>query len=350
MQWHSAWAFLLLVLLPPLGWWLWRRSRPAALRFSDTRLLAADSPSWRVRSRGVLVAARLICLGLLIVALARPRQGTALESIQTDAVAMEIVVDRSSSMAERMAYEGQVLNRLEVVQRVGAEFLLGDGDDLAGRTGDLIGLVQFARYADTACPLVTNPQIVADFLRDTTIVQLDSEDGTAIGAGIQLAAARLQHAEQELQERNARLLAAAGDEDTEPELTIKSKVIVLLTDGQENVGQVDPVEAAQMAADWGIRIYTIGIGSPQRGFFAPRGPDERLLKAIAHRTGGFYGLATDGDTLRRIYEQIDALEKSEIKSVQYMDYAERFGPWALAGLGVLLAEIIAGTTIWRKIP
>ena len=350
MEWHSAWVLLSLLVLPLLGWWLWRRPRTAALRFSDTRLLATGPLSWRARSRGVLAAARLVCLALLIVALARPRKGTALETINTEAVAMEIVVDHSSSMAEQMQYEDQALNRLQVVQRVGAEFLLGNNDDLKGRPGDLIGLVQFARYADTLCPLVTNHSLVADFLRDTDIVQLRSEDGTAIGAGIQLAAARLQRAEQQIRQNNARLMAVADEDTTDPELTIKSKVIILLTDGRETVGRVDPLAAAAMAADWGIRIYTIGIGAPQRSFFGVQGPDERLLKAIAQKTGGFYGLATDGQTLRNIYEKIDELEKTEIKSVRYVDYAERFGPWALVGLAVLLAEIAAGTTIWRKIP
>jgi len=350
MQWHSPWALALLVMLPILGWW-WRcRPGRATLRFSDTRLLEVAAPSWRVRSRGVLRVARLVGLALLIVALARPRKGTALETIHTDAVAMEIVVDHSSSMGERMVYGNQVTSRLAVVQQVAREFLLGNGGDLPGRTGDVIGLVQFARYADTMCPLVTNPQIVADFLAETQIVQLRSEDGTAIGAGIQLAAARLQQAERELQEHNARLLAAGGDEETEPEMTIKSKVIVLLTDGRENVGQVDPLDAAQMAADWGIRIYTIGIGSPRRGFFDMQGPDERLLRTIADRTGGFYGLATDGRTLRQIYEKIDAQEKSDIKSVQYTDYAERFGPWALAAAALLLFEVAGAATVWRTVP
>jgi Ca-activated chloride channel homolog len=132
-------------------------------------------------------------------------------------------------------------------------------------------------------------------------------------------------------------------------------VIVLLTDGINNAGEHPPLEAAKLAAEWGIKIYTIGIGSEtsrRGGVFAMMAPslDEGLLKQIANLTGGFYGRADNAEQLEEIYRKIDALEKSEIKSVEYTDYAEQFAPWARAALGLLLLEIAAAATVFRKIP
>jgi Ca-activated chloride channel family protein len=146
-----------------------------------------------------------------------------------------------------------------------------------------------------------------------------------------------------------------------PDFKIKSKAIILLTDGRNNTGQYTPMQAAEMAKKWGIKIYTVGIGSGQAfttvqtmmGTFkmpVEQDLDEPLLKAIALATGGFYGRADDADALHEIMKKIDQLEKTEVKAVQYTQYAEKFGPWTLAALVVLLCEIIAGCTIFRKIP
>ena len=159
-------------------------------------------------------------------------------------------------------------------------------------------------------------------------------------------------------------LASAGEGISDAEesgFKIKSKAIILLTDGINNAGQYDPLEAAELAKKWGIKIYTIGIGSSQafttrdllgRTFRVPVGQDldERLLKRIAQNTGGFYGRADDAEALRTIVERIDELEKTEVKSVQYTQFAERFGPWTLAALLILGAEMLAGCTVFRKIP
>jgi Ca-activated chloride channel family protein len=297
---------------------------------------------------------RLACIALLIIAMARPRKGTKIENLSTEGVAMMITVDHSSSMGEKMSYRGRSVNRLEVVKAVVADFIKGDGD-YKGRIGDMVGLVTYARYADTQCPLVRGNTIIVDFLKATQLVQTREEDGTAIGDGLALATARLQKAEEQIQQDNKPLVSGEQAGQEKPDFTIKSKVIVLLTDGLNNAGQYHPLEVAKMAAEWGIKIYTIGIGSgrPQRrGFFDMTGPelDERLLKNIAETTGGFYARADSAEQLRDIYKKIDELEKTEVKSIEYVDYAEQFGPWARATLLLLVLEMLAATTVLRKIP
>jgi len=310
-----------------------------------------------------LLIARLSCIALLIVALARPRKGTVLSEISTESVAIEVVADRSGSMQTEMDYYGQKLNRLEVVKKVLSDFIEGNKKELPGRNDDLVGLVTFARYADTICPLVLSHNVLLEFLKNTELVRLRTEDGTAIGDAIALAAARLKEAEDELQQRKAQLIQAGEKNlvDQDGSFKIKSKVIILLTDGVNNAGQRDPLQAADLARDWGIKIYTIGIGSSQAyttiqtplgSYKMPTGQnlDERLLKAIAEKTGGFYGRADSAKTLEKIVEKIDELEKTEVKSIQYTQYAELFGPWTLAALLILASEMLASCTIFRKIP
>lgn len=363
MQLYSPWALLLFLVLPVVAYLMLRTRRGAAVKFSSLGNIRGGYLSWRLRFRPALFAARLMAVGLLIVALARPRKGTVLQEVSTEGVAMEVVVDRSGSMQAEMDYKGRQLDRLEVVKEVLSDFIKGDGKNFEGRRGDLIGLVTFARYADTACPMVSTYGVLLEFLKATQIVTLKSEDGTAIGDAIGLAAARLKKAEEELRQRRAKLgLGGKGDTNKDNAgFRIKSKAIVLLTDGQNNAGQYAPLEAAQLAKQWGIKIYTIGIGSgqsfmtvqtPLGAYKMPVGQDldERLLTAIAERTGGFYSRADDAAALQKIIEKIDELEKTEVKSVQYTQYAEQFGSWTLVALAVLGFEMLAGATIFRKIP
>jgi Ca-activated chloride channel homolog len=361
MQLYSPWALLLLLFLPVLGWMMLRKKRTAAVTFSSLNAVRDCPVSWRVRLRPLLVIARLVCLALLIIALARPRKGTVLSEISTEGVAIEIVVDRSGSMSTEMDYYGQKLNRIETLKKVLADFIMGK-EGLAGRNGDLLGLITFARYPDTVCPLVLSHNVLLEFMKNTDVVRLRSEDGTAIGDAVALAAARLKTAEQEIQQRNKKLNKAGFASMAEnADFKIKSKAIILLTDGQNNTGQYTPMQAAEMAKKWGIKIYTIGIGSRQAfatvhtmmgDFKVPveNDLDESLLKAIAETTGGFYGRADDAESMHKIIEKIDQLEKTEVKSVQYTQYAEKFGPWTLAAMVVLLCEMLAGCTIFRKIP
>jgi Ca-activated chloride channel homolog len=363
MQFYSKWILLLLLLIPAIVYFNYRRKRHAALKFSSLRDMRNCPVSLRQRLRPLLSVARYVCIALLIIALARPRKGTVLSEISAEGVAMEIVADHSGSMQTEMDYYGQTLNRFEVVKRVLSDFISGDKKGLAGRDSDLIGLVTFARFADTICPMVLSHNVLLEFMKKTEIVKIQAEDGTAIGDGISLAAARLQKAEEEFQQRRKKL-SEAGEKISNNDdsiFKIKSKVIILLTDGINNTGKYDPMAAADMARQWGIKIYTIGIGSaeaystvqtPIGTFKMPSGQslDENLLKNIAEKTGGFYGRADDAQSLRKIVEKIDELEKTEVKSIQFTQYAEFFSPWTLTALLILTLEILAGCTIFRKIP
>ena len=360
---HWPWALLLLLALPMPVYMMLRRPRQATVRFASLVDMRHCGVSWRSRLRVLLVAGRVLCLGLLVAGLARPRKGIELSQISTEGVAIEAVVDRSGSMRAEMDYAGLKLNRLEVVKRVLTDFVKGDKRGLPGRTSDLIGLVTFARYADTVCPLVLSHNVLTEFLDKTEIVRVQNEDGTAIGDAIALAAARLRKAEEEIQRRNVRLGFAGQGQggQRDPSFTIKSKAIILLTDGRNNTGDYSPLEAAELAKKWGIKIYTIGIGSAQsymkvqgllRELLIPTGDDldEELLKDIATQTGGFYRRADDADALRAIVGEIDKMEKSEVKSDPYVRYAERFGWFAWPALCVLAFEILAGCTFLRKVP
>jgi Ca-activated chloride channel family protein len=363
MQLYSPWALILLLVLPVMAYLMLRRKGTAAVRFPSLVDMKNCMISWRIRFRPLLTIARLLCVALLIIALARPRKGTVLSEISTEGVAIEAVVDHSGSMQTEMDYYGDNLNRLEVVKRVLSDFIEGDKKDLKGRSSDLIGLITFARYADTICPLVHSHNVLTEFLKKTEIVKIRSEDGTAIGDAIALGAARLQKAEEEIKLRRQQLISSGENisDSDQSGFKIKSKVMILLTDGINNAGQYDPLEAAELAKKWGIKIYTIGIGSgqayatiqtPLGNYKMPTGQqlDERLLEAIAEQTGGFYGRADDAKTLRGIVEKIDELEKTEVKSVQYTQFAEHFGPWTLAALLILAVEMLASCTIFRKIP
>ena len=363
MELYSPIVLLLFLLLPVLAYLAWRKKSQATVKFSSLRDVRQCPVSLRQRLRPLLNIARIVCIALLIAALARPRKGTVLSEISTEGVAIEIVADHSTSMQTEMDYFGQNLNRFEVVKRVLSDFVAGDKKGLTGRSSDLIGLVTFARYADTTCPLILSHNVLLEFLKKTEIVKLRSEDGTAIGDAIALAAARLKKAEQELQQRKIELIRTGEKtlSGKESDFKIKSKIIILLTDGINNTGQYNPLQAAELAKEWGIKIYTIGIGSdrayatiqtPLGTYKMPTVPelDEGLLKAIAERTGAFYGRADNAETLHQIVKKIDELEKTEVKSIQYTQYAELFGPWTLAALLVLVTEILAGCTILRKVP
>ena len=363
MQLYSPWALILLLILPAMAYLMLRRKGTAAVRFPSLVDMKNCLLSWRIRFRPILMFARLLCVALLIVALARPRKGTVLSEISTEGVAIEAVVDHSGSMQTEMDYYGDKLNRLEVVKKVLSDFIEGNKKDLKGRSSDLIGLISFARYADTLCPLVHSHNVLIEFLKKTEIVKIRSEDGTAIGDAIALGAARLKKAEEEIRQRKQQLISSGEkiSDDKESGFKIKSKVMILLTDGINNAGQYDPLEAAELAKKWGIKIYTIGIGSGQAytTIQTPLGTykmptsqqlDEGLLKAIAEQTGGFYGRADDAKTLLSIVKKIDELEKSKVTSVQYTQFAEHFGPWTLAALLVLVTEMLASCTIFRKIP
>ena len=250
-----------------------------------------------------------------------------------------MVVDTSSSMAALdLQLDGRQSNRLDVVKHTFRTFVQG-GASLAGRPGDLIGMVTFARYADSLTPLTLDHDTLVTLLDQIHIVSLPEEDGTAIGEGIALGIERLRN------------------------LTTTSKVMILLTDGANNAGETEPVQAAQIAKALGIKIYTIGAGTrgiapvPVRrrdGTMVLKRTrvfiDEDTLKNIATITGGHYFRATDSAGLEAIYAEIDALEKTANVAEQYQQYAERFGLALLPGLGLLLLEMVLVNTRFRTLP
>ncbi len=352
MHFASPQAFLLLLALPVLYYFSHYRARRVALRFSNTATAAGAGTTLRQRCESLLPVARFLALFLLIIALSRPQKGQERVRDLSKGVAIEMVLDRSGSMAEEMDFDGKYMNRLEVAKRVFDEFVRGNGDSLEGRPNDLIGLVTFAGFADTIAPLTLGHDALVELVEEVELVELKSEDGTAVGDALALAAARLKTAE----EAQIRVNSTLGQD-----YEIKSKIIILLTDGQNNRGETEPAAAAKLAKEWGIKIYTIGIGddptgrqfnSPLGSFVLPgqRSLDEDTLKTIAKITGGIYGRAGTASALREVYEEIGELEKSEIESLRYLDYKEHFSSFALAGFLLILAEVVLQSTWLRRHP
>lgn len=359
-QFATPWALLLL--LAPLALLLVRkrrRVRPAILLPSQ-ELAAPIRPTFRQRSLWLVPSLRAVCLTLLAVAIARPQEGFGIVQTSADAVAIEIVVDRSGSMAEPMEFEGRRLSRFQVVKLLFRDFVMGDGRDLPGRPFDPIGLVTFARFAETICPLTRAHDALTDLMEQTDMVRYQAEDGTAIGDAIALAAARLKDADKALAE-HAQLEPPDADSDAKPgdAPSIKSKVIILLTDGRNNAGEFTPIDAARLAAQWGVKIYAIGIGESRQTFMrspldafrlSTSGVDEDMLRQVAEITGGRAWIASNAAALRQVYEQIDQLEKTEIRSIEYTNYDEKFTPFAAAALAALALEALLATTILRRSP
>ena len=358
IEFQTPLAFLLVLILPILIWLRLRKKNTAALRFSSLDILASSKPSWRIRLRPVLFALRILCLLLLIIALARPRHGTKKTVIATEGIAIELVVDCSGSMADPMDYFGTQATKLEAVKKVVGEFVKGDSDQLKGRPGDLIGLITYATYPETLCPLVHSHDILLEFLKNAQPIQHRQLGNTAIGDALALASSRLYTAETELKNQTKKHASKTLSDEAADTFKIKSKVIILLTDGLQNAGQYQPMDAAELAKKWDIKIYAIGVASDmyQDTFFgrqlipASQQINEPLLNAVAQATGGKYFHAENAQALKQIYETIDSLEKSTVESVQYTQYAEKFAPFANTALVILVLEILASSTILRKIP
>ncbi|GDX87315.1 aerotolerance protein BatA [Gemmatimonadota bacterium] len=316
----APWWSLLLALAG--GWLWWRRTRrPAAILFSRVDVLARGSFRGRWLTR-VLVTLRLLAITGVCVALARPRAGARAENVSSDGISIILAIDISSSM---LAEDFQPLNRLEVAKTRVKEFVLG-------RTVDQVGIVAFSGEALTQVPLTVDYPVLLAAVDNLQPGQLD--DGTAIGTGIITSANRLRDAQG------------------------RSKVLILLTDGVNNRGTIDPRTAANAAAALGIRMYTIGVGSEGmapvpvgRGVFGlryesrPVEIDEPLLEYIAQISGGKYFRARDGLALQRIYEQIDQLERSPIRAKRYVRYEELYR-WPLGiAIAALLLELML--VAWR---
>jgi len=331
MMFQDPLAFLLLLGIPLVFILRYRKKKRnhSGIPFPSVSLAAEIPRSFRQKLEFLKPALLIFSIVLLVIALARPRYG--MEEVKTvnKGIAIEMVIDRSGSMGAGIRYDGKNITRLDAVKLVFTNFVLGNGKDLKGRANDLVGLVSFARYADTVYPLSLSHTTITGFLKNISLVSDSNEDGTAIGDALALGAARLKTVEDEIDYL-----------DTKAGYIIKSKIIILLTDGQNNWGKLSPIEAAELAKDWDIKIYAIGIG----------GENIDTLTRVATITGGKYFSADNVKGLTKVYEEIDSLEKSEIESVRYMDYREAFLSFAIAALISIFLYIILSVTLLRRIP
>ncbi len=324
MTFVRPWLLLLLLALPL--WWWWRRRAGPAAAYSDVGIAGAvGRPAWWVRLPVIL---RSLAIATWLVAVAGPRIGGDRIELKKEGIAIVIVIDISSSM---LAEDFAPSNRLEVAKRQAIAFV-------RGRSADRIGVVAFAGEALTQVPVTLDYPVVEQAVMDIKIGTL--EDGTAIGSGLAVAVNRLRRA---------------------PD---KSKVILLLTDGENNKGLIDPRTAAATAGAYGIKVYTIGVGTEGEapiptgrglggGFryeILPVRIDEVLLKEIATKTGGQYFRAKDSEALSRIFHQIDRLEKTPVSVTRYTRFDEATQPFVLAGLLALALELLLNATLVVRIP
>lgn len=331
-QFATPWVLSLLVLVPLLGYLLNRRQgrhQTAGLRFASLSLVRYTR-TWRSALRPVLSLARLLALALMILGLARPQLAQAKEQVHGQGVDMIIAQDISGSMAS-LDFEPQ--NRLEAAKAVINDFI-------SRRTYDRIGLVVFAQEAFNQSPMTTDHAVLERLLKQVQLApDLQLEDGTAIGHGLANAANMLKDSK------------------------AKSRVVILLTDGANNAGEISPETAADAARALGIKVYTIGMGRPgqvpvpvdsifggKEIVYQESDLDEALLQQIAEKTGGQYFRATDTADLQRIYDQIDALEKSQIEITRYSEEIELIGWVLVPALMLMVAEQFLSHTLFRRIP
>lgn len=346
----DPWWLMGIVLVLGATFWNRRQARPAML-FSSNILWQHLPISWAQRAKEKLPWLRAIALSLVCVALARPQQGKEEYLVRTDGVAIQMCLDRSGSMqALDFEIDGKRTNRLEAVKEVFREFVVGGTSGLPGRKNDPIGLIVFGGFVDCLSPLTLDHQALTTALETVEIPDpprqsargqspLDEELATAIGDAVALAVDRLQ------------------------KVPAKSKIIVLLSDGESNAGVLTPEEAAQLAQTAGIKIYTIGIGSngpvpmPTQDLFGRTvlthqymPLDERTLRMLAERTGGQYFNAQDTDALRRVYAEIDRLEKTEMEERHFTHYRDLYPAILWCALGLLVGEAGLVTTRFLGVP
>jgi Ca-activated chloride channel homolog len=331
-QFAAPWLLTLLTLLPLLAYVLHRkqaRHQTAGLRFASIGLVRQQR-TWRTTLRPLLTVSRLLAIALMIIGLARPQLAQAKEIVHGEGVDIVIAQDISGSMA---SLDFQPQNRLEAAKAVVDDFI-------SRRTYDRIGLVVFAHEAFSQSPMTTDHAVLNRLLNQIKLApDLQLQDGTAIGLGLANAANMLKDSK------------------------AKSRVVILLTDGANNAGEVAPETAAEAAQALGIKIYTIGMGRPgqvpvpvaspfggQEIVYQESTLDEGLLQQIAAKTGGQYFRATDTADLQRIYDHINQLEKSQIEITRYSEQIELM-MWALVpALALVLSEQALSQTLFRRIP
>jgi|SRR5690554_6755726 len=321
------WILYFLLLIPAMALWYWYKGRnnQPVVNYSSLRIFNEVKPTWRERLKYLPPVLRMAGVGLLIIALARPQNFQSGENIYTEGIDIAMVLDISGSMLA----EDLKPNRLNAAKNVIDEFV-------QARISDRIGLVVFARDAFTQCPLTVDYAVLRNLLKDIKSGMI--EDGTAIGNAIANGVNRLK------------------------ESKAKSKVMILLTDGVNNAGEVDPLSAAQIAKTFNIRVYTIGVGTRGEAPYPVQTPfgtryqmvpveiDENVLKEISRLTDGEYFRATDNKKLKEIYETIDKLEKTKIEITSYRNAKELYYGWLGAGVVLLLLELGLSGTVLRKLP
>lgn len=332
MTFAHPYFLLLLLLLPVLAWLKGRRGRSPAFLYSSVRLLAGLTHARHSRAGAFLAALRWLVLVLFIIALAQPRLMKSQTTVKASGIDIVVALDLSGSMvSEDFVVRGQRVNRFNMARSV----LKGFIDE---RPNDRIGLVVFAVQAFIAAPLTLDHDYLQENLDRLGIGTINA-DQTAIGDALTTALNRLRN------------------------LKAKSKIVILMTDGQNNAGKIEPLIAAQAAQALGVKVYTIGIGergmAPMPVFMngqkvgyrnVPVDVDEDTLQKIAQMTGGKYYRADNAERFREIYAEIDKLEKTEAIINKYTQFKELF-PWFLScGLALLLAEVVLGQTVFRRLP
>lgn len=331
MRFESPWWLLGLLLLPLIAWLRRRWAREATFVYSSVGLVKGITSLSRSRAGTVLRGMRWISMALVFVALARPQSGEGKAPVRASGVDIAVAVDLSGSMlAEDFELNGERVNRIAIAKDVLRSFV-------EQRPSDRFGLVVFAGRAYIAAP----PTLDHDFLlRNLTRLDTLNEQGTAIGSALSTAVNRLR------------------------DLPSKSRIVVLMTDGQNNSGNIPPLTAADAAKALGVKVYTIGVGTrgtaPTPVGYDPFGRkvyrqvpvdiDEETLTQIADRTGGKYYRADTTKTLRSIYAEIDRLEKTEMETQKYASWEELMGYAAVPALVLLILEMMLGNTVWRKLP
>ncbi len=334
MEFRDPLWLLLALLLPAIGIanLFWGKTRKIPVRYPTLSIIRAAGGGLGAGLRRILPALRWIIIILLIVALARPQKLLKERQMETEGIDIMLALDISTSM---LAEDFRPKNRLEAAKTVASEFI-------GGRVSDQIGLVVFAGQSFTQCPLTLDYVLLKELLTRVNIELVTEggiEDGTAIGMAIANGVNRL---------RNS---------------MAKSRILILLTDGQNNRGEIDPLTASSAAQALGIRVYTIGVGTEGMAPYPIRDQwgrttyqqvqveiDEELLGQIADQTGGKYFRATDSEALRRVYSEIDKLEKSKIRVLQYRQKAELFIPYIFIAFTLLLVEIVLSVTRLRTMP
>ena len=321
------WVLYFLLIIPlMIAWYIFRGMKvQSSVKYSSLNIFKGVPSTIRERLRHIPFAIRMLAIGLLIIALARPQSFSSGENVTTEGIDIAMVLDISGSMLA----EDFKPNRLEAAKNVIDNFV-------EGRISDRIGLVVFSRDAFTQCPLTIDYNVLRNLLLDIRSGMI--EDGTAIGNAIANGINRLK-------DSNA-----------------KSKIIILVTDGANNSGEVDPISAAEMAKTFGIRVYTIGVGTRGEAPYPVKTPfgtryqmvpvdiDEALLQKISNITDGQYFRATNNRALKEIYDKIDKLEKTKIEITSYKNASEKYHSWLWLGLILLLVEIGLSKTILRKLP